>query len=87
MCRKNFLKLALQIVLGLLAWGGIDLAAAQAPTATLVGQVTDSTSASVVGATISVRDTATNLTRTAQTGPEGEYAVSNLPIGTFDVTI
>jgi hypothetical protein len=87
MCRKNFFKLTLQIVLGLLAWGGIDLAVAQAPTATLVGQVTDSTSASVVGATISVRDTATNLTRTAQTGPEGEYTVSNLPIGTFDVTI
>src|ERR1700678_2369329 len=83
MCRKNFLKLTLQIVLGLLAWGGIDLAVAQAPTATLVGQVTDSTNASVVGATVSVRDTATNLMRTAPTGPGGEETISDLPIGTF----
>lgn len=67
--------------------GGVNLAVAQAPTATLVGLVTDTASAAVVGATVEVRDTATNLTRTTHTGPQGDYTVSDLAIGTFDVTI
>ena len=63
------------------------IANAQAPTATLVGHVTDSTGAAVVGATVELRNMATNQTRTTQTGQEGEYTVSDLPIGVFDVTI
>jgi Carboxypeptidase regulatory-like domain len=59
----------------------------QAPTATLVGTVTDSTNAAVVGANVEIRDTKTNLTRTTVTGPQGQYTLSDLAISTFDVTI
>ncbi|HEY3835235.1 MAG TPA: carboxypeptidase-like regulatory domain-containing protein [Bryobacteraceae bacterium] len=60
---------------------------AQAPTATLVGKVIDQTSANVVGATVAIRNTATNETRTARTELDGQYTVSNLAPATYDVTI
>lgn len=88
MRKANLLKMYwIVIVLILVSGGFAGRALAQAPTATLVGQVTDSTNAAVVGATVEVRDTATNLTRTTETGPQGEYTVSDLAIGVFDVTI
>jgi hypothetical protein len=65
--------------------GGI--AVAQAPTATLVGQVVDASKANIVDAMVEIRNVATNKTRTAQTGEGGEYTISNLEAGTFDVTI
>ncbi len=60
---------------------------AQAPTATLVGKVIDQTGANVVGATVAIRNTATNETRTARTESDGQYTVSNLAPGTYDVII
>src|SRR5215510_3373197 len=63
------------------------LGVAQAPTATLVGRVTDASHAPVPGAKIQVRNVNTNEIRTAQTGAEGEYTVSNLPPGLYDVII
>jgi hypothetical protein len=59
----------------------------QAPTATLVGQVVDSTKASIPGAIVSIRSTATNEIRTVKTGSAGEYTVSNLDPGNYQVTI
>ncbi len=59
----------------------------QAPTATLVGQVVDSTKASIPGAIVSIRNTATNEIRTVKTGSAGEYTVSNLDPGNYQVTI
>ncbi len=67
--------------------GFVGNAFAQAPTATLVGKVIDQTSANVVGATVAIRNTATNETRTVGTEADGQYTVSNLPPGTYDVTI
>ncbi len=71
----------------LAALGMAGIASAQAPTATLVGHVVDPSSAAVVGATVDVRDTATNQVRTTHTGTQGEYTISDLPISHFDVTI
>src|SRR5260370_34817642 len=59
----------------------------QAPTATLVGQVVDPTKANVSGATITVRNTATNETRTVKTNSAGQYTGSNLSPGLYEVTI
>ena len=88
MHKTNLLKMYwIVIVLIFISGDFAGRALAQAPTATLVGQVTDSTNAAVVGATVEVRDTATNLTRTTETGPKGEYTVSDLSIGIFDVAI
>ncbi|MDP9051565.1 MAG: TonB-dependent receptor, partial [Acidobacteriota bacterium] len=87
MRRTNVLKSYTNIVFAWIAIGAAGFACAQAPTATLVGKVVDSTSAVVVGASVEVRDIATNQTRVTQSGPAGDYTLSNLPIGLFDVTI
>src|ERR1035438_8493105 len=63
------------------------LAAAQTPSATLVGRIVDASKAGVAAAAVRVRDVNTNEIRSAQSQPEGEYTVSNLPPGTYEVTI
>ncbi len=60
---------------------------AQTPAATLVGRVTDASRANVLDAAIRVRDVNTNEIRTARTGTEGEYTVSSLPPGIYEVTV
>lgn len=60
---------------------------AQEPTATLVGRVTDTSHASVAGAEIKVSNVNTNQSRTGRSGADGEYTVSNLLPGVYDVTI
>lgn len=71
-----------------LLWLGVVHAGyAQAPTATLVGHVTDPSNAAIPGATVTVRNTATNQVRTTVTGPTGDYAIADLPAGVFEVTI
>ncbi len=87
MRKDNVLNLYLKVAFILFSLVGANLAVAQAPTATLVGKVMDSTNAAVVGATVEARDTATNQTRTTQTGPQGDYTIADLAIGVFDVTI
>jgi outer membrane receptor protein involved in Fe transport len=64
-----------------------DVAAAQVSTATLVGRVTDAAQSPVPGALIQVRNVNTNEIRTAQTAANGEYTVSNLPPGLYNVNI
>src|SRR5215470_12629533 len=63
------------------------LGTGQEPAATLVGQVTDASHASVAGAEIKVRNLNTNEVRTVRTTAEGEYTVSGLVPGTYDVTV
>jgi hypothetical protein len=64
-----------------------SLALAQAPTATLVGHVVDATTANISGAAVTIRNTATNVTRTAKSDSTGQYTVSNLTPGNYEVTI
>jgi outer membrane receptor protein involved in Fe transport len=63
------------------------ITAAQTPSATLVGRITDASRAAVAGAVVETRNTGTNETRTAQSQADGEYTVSNLPPGTYEITI
>src|SRR5215472_14848666 len=54
---------------------------------TILGTVTDSTGASIAGATVKARQTATGLERTTQTSGDGSYLIPELPIGSYEVTI
>src|SRR5215469_10127179 len=63
------------------------LATGQTPTATLVGRITDASHATVAAATVRVRNTDTNQTRTVESQPNGEFTVANLEPGFYEVTI
>lgn len=52
----------------------------------LAGTVTDQNGAIVQGANISVRNTATNLTRNTTTNAEGRWTLALLPVGSYSVT-
>src|ERR1700682_926562 len=54
---------------------------------TILGTVTDPSGAVVAGATVKVRNVATGLERTTTTSADGSYAVPELPIGTYSVTV
>ena len=59
----------------------------QAETGAINGTVTDKTGAVVVGATVTATSIDTGLVRTATTKSAGEYAITNLPPKTYNVTI
>ncbi len=54
---------------------------------TILGTVTDTSGAVVAKAKVTVRNTATGLERTTLTSADGSYAIPELPIGVYDVTI
>jgi hypothetical protein len=60
-------------------------AAAQA-TGGLAGTVTDPNGAVVQGVNITVKNTATNLTRNTTTNEDGRWSLTLLPVGTYSVT-
>jgi hypothetical protein len=60
---------------------------AQEPTGTIEGTVTDPQGAVVSKATIVVRNTATNASRTTTAGDDGHYRVSQLVPGLYEVKV
>jgi hypothetical protein len=58
-----------------------------ANTGTLAGTVTDQSGAAVVGATVTLVDTATNAQRTAVTNDAGRYIIANIVPSIYNVTI
>jgi Carboxypeptidase regulatory-like domain len=51
------------------------------------GTVTDSSGAVIPNASVTIRNNATNLERTAVTDGEGFYTVTNLPVGSYTVAV
>ncbi|HLL14260.1 MAG TPA: carboxypeptidase regulatory-like domain-containing protein [Pyrinomonadaceae bacterium] len=62
-------------------------ARAQEPTGAIEGTVTDPQSAVVVNATVTARNTDTNLSRTVTTGDDGNFSIRQLPPGNYEVTV
>src|SRR5947207_11551614 len=56
-------------------------------TASIKGTVTDQTGAAVVGAKITIKNTALGIERTAQTNSSGDYEVPALPPGNYSVEV
>ncbi|HXM99722.1 MAG TPA: carboxypeptidase regulatory-like domain-containing protein [Candidatus Dormibacteraeota bacterium] len=76
---------ALFILVALLMAG----AAAEAQTfrGTILGTVTDTSGAAVAGATVTVKNADTGLTRTVITADDGSYSAPELPIGNYNVEV
>src|ERR1700733_2803125 len=60
---------------------------AQAPTAQIVGKITEQTGAAVPKAAIDVDNTGTGLKRRATSSAEGDYVIPSLPVGTYTVKV
>src|SRR5262249_56593333 len=58
---------------------------AQIATADIVGRVTDSSAAVLVGVNIHVENVATGAVRSTQTDSTGNYVVTLLPIGRYSI--
>src|SRR6266849_618840 len=69
-----------------LALCGVMSAIAQNANGRIVGVITDPQGALIPGARVTVTNTATNLNRDTESGPDGTYQVSDLPIGRYVVT-
>src|SRR6202158_6113336 len=78
------MKLRLLVVFVLLS---TTLLVGQTFRGTILGSVTDPSGAVVAGATVKVRNLGTGLERTTATSTDGSYAVPELPIGTYSVTV
>ncbi|HST53346.1 MAG TPA: TonB-dependent receptor [Pyrinomonadaceae bacterium] len=62
-------------------------AQADATSANLSGSVKDQTGAVVPGATVTARNADKNITRTATSNDQGLYQLTNLPPGTYEVSV
>jgi hypothetical protein len=60
---------------------------AQEPIGSIEGTVMDPQGAIVQGATVTVRNSATNFSRSATSGDNGRYRISQLPPGTYEVKV
>jgi hypothetical protein len=75
------------VLLAFLASISASTAVAQTFRGSIQGTVTDSTGAAVAGAQVKVFSTATGLSRTVVANDRGEYVASELPLGTYSVTV
>ncbi|WP_158615255.1 TonB-dependent receptor [Acidipila sp. EB88] len=74
------------IAIGTFAFG-LQSAKAQTTYGTIVGNVTDTNGALLPDATVDVVETETNETRETTTNAQGEYTLSTVAAGTYNVTV
>src|SRR5262245_18001845 len=56
-------------------------------TGSISGSVTDEKGATIPNATVSARNTETNISRNVQTGNSGNYRFENLPVDPYEVAV
>ena len=82
---KRTLAWAALLLLALVVASPVQLA--QTIVSSIRGRVTDPQGAVISGATVTVREIATNLTRTARTDDTGHYLAATLPSGTYELKV
>jgi hypothetical protein len=65
----------------------VSLAFAQSDRSTITGTIADQTGAVVANAPVEARNLATGLVYTAASTATGNYTISELPVGTYEVTV
>ena len=80
---KNVLSIVILLCLAL----GATAVFAQEPTGAVEGTVTDPQGAVVPNASVTVRNAATNFSRSTTAGDNGHYRISQLPPGTYEVKV
>jgi hypothetical protein len=81
------MKLALFLLIVFCLGSVLALWAQSTSTGTVAGTVSDQSGAVVAGATVTLTDKATNTPRTATTNESGRYIFTNVPPGTYDMSI
>jgi len=79
------LRLRAFLQCGMLLLAGSVLSLAQ--TGSIEGTVSDASGAVIPGAAITVRNLASNASRTAAAGGAGSYSVTDLPVGVYEITV
>lgn len=77
----------LACLLATLFLGNSPIAKAQTFRGTILGTITDSSGASIPGATVTIKNMDTGLTRIVTTSDDGSYAAPELPIGNYSITV
>src|SRR4029077_13346739 len=77
---------AVRTVIFVLLFGVVLSLEMQAQNAAVSGTITDSTGAVVSGVQVTVRNLATNLSRTTSSSATGAYSVTNLEVGAYEIT-
>lgn len=67
--------------------GNSPAAKAQTFRGTILGTITDSSGAAIPGATVTIKNVDTGLTRKVTTAEDGSYAAPELPIGNYSLTV
>src|SRR5215469_12965840 len=67
--------------------GAGSMFAQSAAVSQISGTVRDSTGAVIPNAQVTVTQTSTGMTRSVQTGPEGDYTILSLPVGPYRITV
>ena len=87
LARQALRSLKAIFAVGVLSVGLIRASSAQTTNGLVTGTVSDPTGAVVAGATITVTDLGTNLTRSAKTDERGYYVIPQLPPAVYRVVV
>jgi outer membrane receptor protein involved in Fe transport len=85
--RRRVFPFAFVCVTVLAILAGAPTSQAQTFRGTILGTVTDSTGAAVVGAHVTVHNVDTGVDRSTDTTTDGSYLMPELPVGNYNVTV
>ena len=77
----------LRFLIGFVSLFASVIVHAQTTTASIVGTVQDASGAVVPKASVKAKAVATNQVREVESDPDGNYILTNLPIGQYEVTV